>query len=690
MRHASAQALYFSQLLAATVLLTLACSETTTPPSPTKLAFTVQPTGTIAGSPISPAVAVAIQDEAGNTVTTSTDNITLSTGNNTPGMTLAGTTTVAAVNGVATFTGLSINVAANYTLTATSPNLANATSAQFAVLAGPAVKLGFSVQPVATLANADMGVVVAVQDAVGNTVSRATNISLAIQSNPANGSLLGNTIVTAVNGVAVFSALRIDKPGIGYTLVAGNAPGLTPAVSAAFNVTIGPATKLVFTTQPATSPPGTSISPSVVVAVQDVAGNTVLTFNTAITLAISTNPGNGTLSGHTALAPENGGGVTTFSDLSINNVGDGYTLTATATNLTGAISTPFSIRNPLVFTSVSAGYFHTCGLATGGVAYCWGQNAEGPTKSFPSSAAPLPLSGGFTFATVAAGREHTCGVTNDGAGRCWGGHDNGKLGGGAAQGGPPVLVSGGLTFATATAGYSHSCGVTTAGAGYCWGENSLGSLGNGTAAQSDVPAAVSGGLTFATVSPGRYVTCGLTTTGKAYCWGDNSSGAVGDGTATTRNIPVAVATQLSFATLIAGGFHSCGLTTSGLAYCWGSNQYSALGNGGSSSSVPVAVSGGLTFTMITVGNRHNCGLTAAGVAYCWGDNSSGALGNGTNLNSSDPVAVSGGLTFTSISAGRFHTCGVATGGAAYCWGDNGVGQLGDGTTTRRLVPVPVR
>ena len=691
MRHASTQALYFSQLLAATVLLTLACSETTTPPSPTKLAFTVQPTGTIAGSPISPSVAVAIQDDAGNTVTTSTDNITLSTGNNTPGMTLTGTTTVAAVNGVATFTGLRINVASNYTLSATSPNLASATSAQFAIVPGAAAKLVFSVQPVTTLANAEIpALTIAVQDAFGNTVAGSGSIvAMSIGNNPGNAALSGNTQSSTISGLAVFSSLSINQPGTGYTLTASST-GVASVVSSAFNVTIGPASRLVFTTQPATSPPGATISPAVVVTVQDIAGNTVLTFNTAITLAIGTNPGNGTLSGHTALAPENGGGVTTFSDLSINNVGDGYTLTATATNLTGAISTPFSIRNPLVFTSVSAGYFHTCGLATGGVAYCWGQNAEGPTKSFPSSAAPMPLTGGFTFATVAAGREHTCGVTNDGAGRCWGGHDNGKLGGGAAQGGPPVLVSGGLTFATATAGYSHSCGVTTAGAGYCWGENSLGSLGNGTAAQSDVPAAVSGGLTFATVSPGRYVTCGLTTTGKAYCWGDNSSGAVGDGTATTRNIPVAVASQLSFATVIAGGFHSCGLTTGGLAYCWGSNQYSALGNGGSSSSVPVAVSGGLTFTMITVGNRHNCGLTAAGVAYCWGDNSSGALGNGTNLNSSNPVAVSGGLTFTSISAGRFHTCGVATGGAAYCWGDNGVGELGDGTTMRRLVPVPVR
>jgi alpha-tubulin suppressor-like RCC1 family protein len=688
MRHASTQALYLSHLLAATALLTLACSETTTPPSATKLAFTIQPTTTTAGSPITPAVAVAIQDDAGNTVTTSTANITLATGSNTPGMTLAGTTTVAAVNGVATFTGLSINVASNYTLSATSSNLASATSAQFAVVAGAAAKLGFAVQPVNTLANAQIPTLtIAVQDAFGNTVaSSGRNVVIGIGRNPGNASLSGSTQSPTVNGLAVFNSLSITKPGDGYTLTASTS-GLTSGVSSAFNVTIGPASRLEFTIQPATSPPGSTISPAVAVTVKDVAGNPVLNANTIITLAIGTNPGAGTLSGHTALAPESG--VSMFSDLSINNVGDGYTLTATAPNLAAAISTTFSIRNPLVFTTVSAGYFHTCGLTTGGAAYCWGQNAEGPTKSFPSSAAPMPLTGGFTFANLGAGREHTCGVTNDGAGRCWGGHDNGKLGGGAAQSGPPVLVSGGLTFATATAGYVHSCGVTTAGAGYCWGENSLGTLGNGTQTQSDVPVPVSGGLTFATVSPGRYITCGLTTGGKAYCWGDNTSGAVGDGTEIRRNIPVAVASQLSFATLIAGGFHSCGLTTGGLAYCWGSNQYGQLGGTGSFG-LPVAVSGGHTFTMLTVGNRHNCGLTAAGIAYCWGDNSSGALGDGTNLSSSIPVAVSGGLTFTSISAGRFHTCGVATGGAAYCWGENSVGELGDGTTTSRLVPVPVR
>src|SRR6476620_7293507 len=263
MRHASAQALFFSRLLAATVLLTLACSETTTPPTPTKLAFTVQPTTTTAGSPIIPSVAVAIQDDAGNTVTTSTDNITLATGSNTPGMTLSGTTTVAAVNGVATFTALSINVASNYTLSATSPNLASATSAQFAVVPGTAAKLGFSVQPTNTLANAQMAAsTIAVQDAFGNTVAASGRIvAMSIGTNPGNAVLSGATQSNTVGGLALFNSLSITQPGNGYTLTASTS-GLTSGVSSAFTVTIGPASKLVFTVQPATSPPGATISPA--------------------------------------------------------------------------------------------------------------------------------------------------------------------------------------------------------------------------------------------------------------------------------------------------------------------------------------------------------------------------------------------------------------------------------------------
>ena len=58
-------------------------------------------------------------------------------------------------------------------------------------------------------------------------------------------------------------------------------------------------------------------------------------------MAIGTNPATGTLGGtaiRNAVA-----GLATFADLTINHAGTGYTLTASATGLTGATSTPFNV-----------------------------------------------------------------------------------------------------------------------------------------------------------------------------------------------------------------------------------------------------------------------------------------------------------------------------------------------------------
>ena len=61
-----------------------------------------------------------------------------------------------------------------------------------------------------------------------------------------------------------------------------------------------------------------------------------------MTLAIGTNPGGGTLAGTKTKAAV--AGVATFSDLSINKIGRGYTLTATSAGLTSATSVVFDIR----------------------------------------------------------------------------------------------------------------------------------------------------------------------------------------------------------------------------------------------------------------------------------------------------------------------------------------------------------
>jgi len=103
-----------------------------------------------------------------------------------------------------------------------------------------------------------------------------------------------------------------------------------------------PASKLSFAAQPATTEVGVTISPAVEVEVQDLYGNRMTQDNsTSITLAIGTNPGSGTLSGTKTKTVSSG--VASFSGLSINNPGNGYTLVASATGLTSATSTTFNI-----------------------------------------------------------------------------------------------------------------------------------------------------------------------------------------------------------------------------------------------------------------------------------------------------------------------------------------------------------
>ena len=111
------------------------------PPPATHLVFTVPPTNTTAGGTVSPAVQVAAQDDAGNTVAGFSADITIALGNNPGGGTLSGTKTVTPVNGVATFSNLSIDKAGNgYTLVATATGLNSATSALFNITAPPQVR----------------------------------------------------------------------------------------------------------------------------------------------------------------------------------------------------------------------------------------------------------------------------------------------------------------------------------------------------------------------------------------------------------------------------------------------------------------------------------------------------------------------------------------------------------------------
>ena len=366
-------------------------------------------------------------------------------------------------------------------------------------------------------------------------------------------------------------------------------------------------------------------------------------------------------------------------------------------------------------TRLALGHGHTCGLASGGSAYCWGFNGSGQLGDGTNSdrLTPVAVAGGLAFTSLVAAGQHTCGLVSGGTAYCWGYNQQGQLGDGTSgtDRTTPVAVSGGRSFTALVAGGYHTCGLVSGGTAYCWGNNSYGQLGDGTggnySANRTAPVVVGGGRTFMSLVAGGYHTCGLVSGGTAYCWGSNEKGQVGDGTSGSpsqfwsadRTSPVAVTGGRAYTALVAGGTHTCGLATSGTAYCWGYNSNGQLGDGTSGStsnpssadrSAPVAVSGGLTYVGLVAGGAHTCGLATGGTAYCWGYNQQGQLGDGTSgTDRTTPVAVSGGRSFTALVAGSGYTCGLVSGGTAYCWGANGGGALGDGTTTQRTVPTAV-
>ena len=221
------------------------------------------------------------------------------------------------------------------------------------------------------------------------------------------------------------------------------------------------------------------------------------------------------------------------------------------------------------FTSLVAGGYHTCGLVSGGTAYCWGWNGSGQlgdgTSVNPSDwnsadrLVPVAVGGGRTFTALVAGDGHTCGLASGGTAYCWGGNPYGQLGdgtsgvnwGNSANRLVPVAVSGGRTYTALVVGQVHTCGLATGGTAYCWGWNVYGQLGDGTSgvngdssANRLVPVAVSGGQTYTALVAGYQHTCGLATGGTAYCWGGNGSGQLGDGTSTKRTVPVAVSRRV--------------------------------------------------------------------------------------------------------------------------------------------------
>ncbi len=222
----------------------------------------------------------------------------------------------------------------------------------------------------------------------------------------------------------------------------------------------------------------------------------------------------------------------------------------------GGHTVPVAVSGHLVFRTISAGYYHTCGVTRDGKAYCWGRNDQGEVGDSlrQASAVPARVARAAAFRLVqAAGQfDYSCAVDADGALSCWGANCFNQLGVDSLTeqcGTPPMpcstrpsAVRATTTFQTVGAAFSHSCALTTAGAVLCWGDNNVGQLGNGTSGdQSVTPSAVAGTQTYRALSVGREFTCAITAQGAPQCWGINDDGQLGIGAPGNRTVPTPLA-----------------------------------------------------------------------------------------------------------------------------------------------------
>jgi hypothetical protein len=348
----------------------------------TKLVFTTQPVGGVTeGTALAVEPVVSVEDSGGNVIATDNGSVALSIGTYSAGNggTTQGTlgcsnTTVNAVAGVATFANCQITGTAGagtYSFNASRTGLTTGSSSNVSITAGAASKLVFTTQPVggANGVNFATEPVVTIEDTNSNVVTTSSAaVTLAIATQPGSGAALTCTTntVTPINGVATFAGCQIAGKTGSYTLSATISGPIT-VNSNSLTITVGAASKLVFTTQPVGGvKEATNFATEPVVTVEDSGGNTVTTDTGTVALSIgSYSAANGGTTQGTLGCSNNTvnavAGVATFTNCQITGTaGAGtYSLNAARSGLSTGSSNNVSIvggtASKLVFSTEPVG-----------------------------------------------------------------------------------------------------------------------------------------------------------------------------------------------------------------------------------------------------------------------------------------------------------------------------------------------
>ena len=269
---------------------------------------------------------------------------------------------VVPVDGVATFSGCSIDRQGRYRLQASSDGLTPGRSGDFFVHAGPPAKLSFRTPPPPSIsagAPLDPPPAFEVTDAGGNPAfpeHYALGL-VAVDADDLPLTLHGCTGGETVDDQgaafykvpveeflvvddfdrfgATFRHCSLNEAGEGYRLLAVAVPEpdfedeleTLVGTSEPFTVLAGEATQLGFVAHPSGGTPGGALSRQPIVAIQDDIGNTVS--SASATVALSLTGPRGTLACTPSNSIETAGGLASFEECSIDELGE-FTLTATA------------------------------------------------------------------------------------------------------------------------------------------------------------------------------------------------------------------------------------------------------------------------------------------------------------------------------------------------------------------------
>ncbi len=412
-------------------------SVTITPAAANQLAFTPATPGPgTVGSAI-PSVAVSVEDQYGNVVTTASGSVVMSIKSGSPQSSFtSGTTTVSVASGIATFSNLVVHTAGSYTFTATPSSISGVTTAvnsnAFTVNASSTVaSLAISTISSPQTAGTGFSVTVTAKDAYGNTANNSSDsIQLGIASgspqstfsssgtpSTLSGTLSGGTVTFPASSVVFDTASATD-----YVLTAKDA---TVSVSApnsnGFTVQAAGANKVVWITQPGTATAGSAIpgtpSGSPTVEVEDQYNNPVS--GATVTMAVTTGPGSSFASGSTTSVSSGSNGQSAFSNLILDTAGTTYTITASDGSIHSAASSTFTVNASSTVASLAISTISSPQTAGTGFSVtvtakdAYGNTANNssdsiqlgiasgsPQSTFSSSGTPSTLSGTLSGGTV--------------------------------------------------------------------------------------------------------------------------------------------------------------------------------------------------------------------------------------------------------------------------------------------------